>query len=485
MDESSSNQQVQTPAAGDQTQVPSISPKKISKKILITITVIILILGSGSLYYLSSQKNGIQSKPEQKTISTTPSLSPTSSLPPTTLTEIQSIDKLNPSAIIKIPFVRDNNIYLYEDGQEKLVAKPARQTTQTACNNLVFPFLSPNGKYLAYIEQLGEQPGYGGCVGGVLRIVSLETGKNKPTEYKTDYLTWNADNNLEFDASSIIKASSGEGINPEESKVMFIIYNPSTSKEIARETLSYSESDDGLRGFPLYKDLKLIRYKGKKYYLVNKVESKETFLFNKEEIQNFVGWSPDGKYALFISTKRPPEEQNKPIIDIWLAVNADNPSVHHKEIKVYHGAAGGEFSVGLQWYFNEAFISYCSQHLTYLDGREPLELTNSGGGGCHNEDGFVATSPNQEYAFVKFSDRFELHKRNGEKATIKETKELAKGRGAPGPLIWVNENYMAIFDRAANYNDGTNTKPSVYLFDRKSNLVKPLIQNAYLEESLQ
>ena len=52
---------------------------------------------------------------------------------------------------------------------------------------------------------------------------------------------------------------------------------------------------------------------------------------------------------------------------------------------------------------------------------------------------------NQQYAFVKFKDRFEIHSTDGSKTVIKETIPLAKGRGIPKNLIWLNDDYMVIF----------------------------------------
>lgn len=449
--------------------------------IVIIAVVIILIIGSGLYFFLNKKANNKQLSIENKTsLSTTPSATPTQSLAQPK--DSNTVDKLNSTALIKIPFVRDGSIYLYEDGKEKIVTKSTQKSTQSGCYNLVYPFLSPNGKYLAYIEQLGSQPGYGGCMGGILRIVNLDSGKIKATNYNTSYADWNSVNQLKFETSNYVDSSTGQGIDTNASKTKFIILDPESLQEVASDTLNYSDRDAGLRGFPIFSADKKIRFRDSKYYLVK--GSNETLLFDNKDINDFRGWSPDGKYAIFYSKITPKTDENHPFSDIWFAINTDNTSEPRKEIKVYHGAAGGDISTGIKWLFNEAFISYCSQHLSFLDGREPLQLTNSGGGGCHNEEGFVATSPSGEYAFVKFSDRFELRSKSGDKKVIIETNPMAKGRGTPQNLIWINDDYMAIFERTYNADYGTGEKPKIYLFDRKANTVKPLIQNAYLNSSL-
>lgn len=43
---------------------------------------------------------------------------------------------------------------------------------------------------------------------------------------------------------------------------------------------------------------------------------------------------------------------------------------------------------------------------------------------------------------------------------------------------------MVIFGSTYDGYSGTDEKPKVYLFDRKANIVKPLIDNAYLIDTL-
>jgi len=181
----------------------------------------------------------------------------------------------------------------------------------------------------------------------------------------------------------------------------------------------------------------------------------------------------------FLAQKKTPEN-SQVFSEIWYAINTDNPSDAKKEVLVISGAAGGDPSTGLKWLFNEAFISYCSQHLSSIDGKQPLELTNDGGGGCHNEEGFVSTSPNGDFAFLKFKDHFELRSKNGDIKKVVEATQLAKGRGAPKNLIWLDNDHMIIFQSA--YSGGSNypESPNIYLFDRKTNIIKPLVQNGYL-----
>lgn len=100
------------------------------------------------------------------------------------------------------------------------------------------------------------------------------------------------------------------------------------------------------------------------------------------------------------------------------------------EVKVEDlgGGAGGDVSTGLKWYLNKGFVIYCMQSISFVDGRGPLELTHTYGAGCHNEEGVVSTSPNGEFAFVKFDDRFELHTKNGEKKVINEEVKIQKNK---------------------------------------------------------
>jgi hypothetical protein len=154
------------------------------------------------------------------------------------------------------------------------------------------------------------------------------------------------------------------------------------------------------------------------------------------------------------------------------------------KVLVEQGAAGGSFSVGTQWYFDKGFISFCSQSLSYIDGSEPTKLTESSGGGCHNEGGYVATSPNEQHVFVKYADRFELHSATGAKTKVIETTAINKDRGTPKNFRWIGNDYLIMFETIINpYIYDEDATAFVHLFDRSKNQVTPLIDNAYLVET--
>ena len=67
---------------------------------------------------------------------------------------------------------------------------------------------------------------------------------------------------------------------------------------------------------------------------------------------------------------------------------------------------------------------------------------------------------------------------NGNITVVQETEPLAKGREAPRNLIWLNDDYMIIFE--SRYPRPKKVT-KVYLFDRRANTISPLIENAYLE----
>src|SRR3989344_643278 len=468
------------PIPAEQKMVPTHNKFKLSKKIII-LTGILLVILAGVTAYLIFVKNAKEPQSLSQASNNQPVTSP-SSMPSTVnanLPETKSIDILNPLALIRAAFVRNGSIYLYEDGKEKLVAKAAQETTQQACYNLTYPFLSPSGKYLAYIEQIGEQPGYGGCLEGFLRIVDTSTGVNKPTSYKVVFFNWTPSNLLNFSPGR--EASQA----PRKYTVKNIYFDPTAQKETVFETVIDQDkntwADTMLSADYPSDDLnKLVRFKDSKYYFVDNGSNKEILLFDKTQITGFLHWSPSGRYAVFESIKKPTKAFNT----IELIVDTQNLSATPKEITVGLGSAGGDFSTGRKWYFEKGFVTYCRQDLYFVDGSQPLELTNDGGGGCHNEEGFVATSPGGEYAFVKFKDRFEVHTKDGNKTAIKETTALTKARGEPKNLIWLNDDYMVIFESTYGGYSGSDKKPNVHLFDRKANIIKPLIENAYLIDSL-
>lgn len=65
--------------------------------------------------------------------------------------------------------------------------------------------------------------------------------------------------------------------------------------------MSYDDlNNSGIVGFPLYSNKKAIVFKNNSYYLINKESNTEKLLFPKGEISQFRGWSPDGKYTIFL-----------------------------------------------------------------------------------------------------------------------------------------------------------------------------------------
>lgn len=445
--------------------VVSPTPENQQKKILLIIGVVValLIFGVGG-YVLGTRKNTVNSSQPVTTL-------PTNTIQPTSVDQ-----QLMVTEKISVPFAREGNIYLYEDGKENIIASSQQKSTFEARYDNAYPFLSPNGKYLAYIAFTG---GGGLDPQGTLKIYNTETRETKTTQYKTGYFQWNSFNQLEFKIETNIKPASGEGIDPAQSKVTYIVVDPESLQQLASQIMSYDDLNNaGIGGFPLYSNKKAITFKSNSYYLVNKQNNTEKLLFQKGEIYQFSGWSPDGTYIIFLGAKQNPYKT------LWISVNANDPNLSQTEIKIKDlaGGAGGDASTGLKWYFNKGFVMYCMQSIFFVDGRDPLELTHTGGGGCHNEEGFVATSPNGEYAFVKFDDRFELHTKSGEKKTINESTPIQKTRSTPKNLIWINNDYMLIYEStfSGSVIGESSASPRIFLFDRKANTIKPIINNAYL-----
>jgi hypothetical protein len=382
-----------------------------------------------------------------------------------------------PAAPIVVPFVRDGSIYLYEDGTETLLVENTQQTTPEACFKLIYPFLSPDGKYLAYIEQTGEPPEEGsGCSAGYLQIIEISTATHQATDYRIHYFRWTASNLLNFSPNREIDRAA------QNITLKNIYFDPASQEETVFETVfdqdeSTFEETMLSADFPTDNLEKLIRYRDSNYYQVDTVLNEETFLFDDTQVNDFLDWSPSGRYAIFASA----EQSANDFEVIELVVDTQQPDTV-TEIVVGRGAAGGDISTGRKWYFEQGFVVYCREELYFTDGRPPLQLTNDSGGGCHNEEGFVATSPGGEYAFLKFQDRFELHDIDGNAIVVQEAEAVAKGRLTPKNFIWRNDDYMIMFESVSGGNNGGIENPKVYLFDHQANIIKPLIENAYLVE---
>jgi hypothetical protein len=382
-----------------------------------------------------------------------------------------------PLGPIRFVFMRDNGIYLYEDGAETLVVGSDEQTTPEACFSLLFPALSPDGKYLAYLEQIGEPPAdFWDCSEGYLNVIEISPGVHQATDYKIRHFNWTSGNLINF----YYGGDSDEAAQTITYKNVY--YDPASRSDMVYETVfhqdpSTEEATKISAEYPNESLEKVIRFEDDSYYLVDTVSGEETLLFDSSEVMGVVGWSPSSRYVIFDSVKASPAnfEFYELVVDTQ---NLDSVT----EIVVGTGGAGGEISTGRKWYFEEGFATYCREELYYIDGRPPLPLTTDGGGGCNNEEGFVATSPGGDYAFLKFQDRFELHDQNGDVTVIEEAEPIVKARWTPKNFIWVNDDYMIIFESVyGGINSGTEN-PTIYLFDRQANIVRPFLENAYLVE---
>lgn len=401
-----------------------------------------------------------------------PEITPTPTpFPNTDLAELKPIESLNVSAQIKVAFLRDENLYLYEDGVQKLVAKPTAESSYEGCYFLQYPVLSPDGKYIAYIEQVGAPVGYGGCWGGVLRLVDIESNIITSPGYHSAQGQYYWSNGKLY--AHILLPDEHRG---------YVIYDPKNKTEVYLASQPIYPQD-GKQIFKPFSEQKTVIAENNTYYLLNPQSQEKTLLIEDGEIRSFQGWSPDGRYALF-ETRGPASEPNL-LGMVWYAVDTTTPSYPKTTLVVEAGGAGGDFSVGDQWYFDKGFITYCSQSLSFVDGSAPLTLTQSGGGGCHSQGGFVTTTPNGQYALVKFMDRFELHTLSGSKQTVVETTEIPKGRGAPSVFQWLGNEYVVIFESTNDPSDYYSRTAFVHLYNRHTNQITPIIDDAYLVEDVQ
>lgn len=374
------------------------------------------------------------------------------------------------------PFIRDDNIYLYNKGEEELLVSPTSPTTETNCYNLTNPLISPDKKYVAYIDQAGEKVVHNvemaECGLGILKIVNLTTREVLATDYKVYYYSWNNDNKIELEDYSLYLLDDENSL-PENANIRFVVFDASKEAEIASQTVSYSDVVDRISGFPLFRTEKSIIFKNDKFYLLNETK-KENFVIDKAEVRAFEGFSPDGNHIFFSSTN----DDYFPT-QLWYVIDTTNLNKQKEEIKVISGAAGGEIPIGLKWLFNEGFVSYCSESVTFLDGSEPVILQNKQHGGCYNEDGFVTTSWNNKYAILAFEDHYELRTAEGEIQEIEEKEaETIDWRKYNNNFYWLDDDFAII----SRYTTDINFEivGDIYIFDRQNNVIDVIVRDGYI-----
>lgn len=381
--------------------------------------------------------------------------------------------KVSSTAKILFPFVRDDTMFVYQDGAEIEITSAPNKSTVESCNHLANPMILPNKKYIVYLQQISDLLGYGGCNLGIVRIFDIDEGVIRTANFVTSHYStyfWTNQNLLFTDV-----ANPPDFINQE-----LVLLDPKTMDAVVRMKDDSYTGAGSLGSEPIYSPKKMIVFHNKAYWFKNGLTNQEVKVADDSLVSGFQNWSPDGKYAIF-STHRVFQNEADSDGIIWLAFDIANLAISPKEIMVSASGAGGEPGTTDMWYFDKAFVTYCSESLAFLDGSVPLQLTNSGGGGCNNQEGFVATSPEGKYAFVKFSDRFELHDLAGNKQVVNETKVIQKNRSFPKNMYWLDDNYMVMFDSPGGgmlYE--AEEKPKIRLYNRSTNTLKPIVEDGYL-----
>lgn len=455
---SSDNPQVTNPILNQRGNFP----------IIIGAILILLVLVGGVYYYYQNY-----AKKQTNTI--------TKSVPTPSVNE-PSVNHQNPQTSlkdinvdgVKLAFLRDGKVYLYQDGKERPILSPDNKSGSTTQTQYTYPIVSPNGKFLAYIEaitKVSSNQEYGGAnPSGRLKIINLDSGETKVTKYDTDFYNWNNLSQIDLKTSSTTHDANGNF----SGNVNFVIYDPVSDNEVDSQIESV-EKDGSIKlvGFPISNGKRIV-YKNSNFYLIDS-NKKETVLSGNKKFSVFESWSPSGKYAVFYGYGNEPSYYSA-----YFATNTENLSQSYKEIPLESGGAGGEVGTGLKWYFDQGFVPDCAEKLYFVDGRTFLQLTTTGGGGCNNSEGFVSTSPNGEFTIVKFNDRFELHSKDSNKTSIKESTPVKKTRFTPKNMIWVGNDYVVMFESTVQNRNIGESNNRIFLYDRKANLIKPIIDNGYL-----
>lgn len=420
------------------------------------LSIVFLFVFGFTYLYFKDRARLINTAQEQKNESPT--------MPPVGLIDKRTVDVLDVNATIKIPFLRNGEIYLYEDGVEKIVARPTEVTNDgSKCFSIIYPMISPNGKFIAYLDQYGEESGMYGCIDGTVRIVDIANSVDYVSHLKSDYasFTWNNDNSLTLIGTS------------ENGNFEYMLYDPNERKVVNR----LNTNAEVKYVYPFVNNDKFVSFENGVFYL-NEFKNR-TKLFNENDVNYFAGWSPDGKYILFVSKEKLPPEYEDSFSKIFYVLDSENLSQPKRKVTVYSGGGGGALGFGLQWFFNEGFIAYCSIHLTYVDQREPRLLGRSGGGGCNNEKGFVATSPDGKYALINVRTEDELRLEFYEQG--KKVKDILTGlKGGLSEIRWINNDYALMFENSFHQPLGNTNSYRVYIFDRKEGEFKLIMNEGYL-----
>lgn len=359
-----------------------------------------------------------------------------------------------------IPFSRNGDVYVFHQGQEQLIEKAPEKSSGPKRHDIVSPLLSPNHEYIAYIA-LNDASEHEYVPKGKLKIYYTQTGKIRDTGIVMSGFIWTSSNEIAY-PNYVLSTENRTILNPQ-----------SLQKTQPPFLVSYEYPS------PNHNNLKEIIIKNKNVFLKDTTTQKETFIFTVGDIYGASpGWSPNGRYALFDTFEKDSGTHFKSL-DTFSA----KPQLQEVSVLSFGGAGGGR-PAGTQWYFNQGFVVDCSPLLYFVNGSVPLSLTHEGGGGCSNSEGYVATSPDGKYAFIKMLDHFELHTLEGEKIRVNGGKDITIGRGRPGVFRWYNDKIMLLYENESGLMYEQSVPSRIFLYDREKNTLYPLISNASFYSSL-
>lgn len=375
-----------------------------------------------------------------------------------------SIESPDAAAQWSVPYIRELDLVLNQNGKEVLIARGRPKTATQSAVTYAYPLMAPNGKLLAFFEWL-EPVKVGELITArqsVLKVLDLTTGRIRTTPYRFPQLRhdldgglpvrWNARNFLEIEQQSTALYATHILFDPDRN----IVLAENNLNKIAKTPWSNQTAAAVIPGFSLSVDGQWRVLTDERQFLINPIGSDKMLPVVLSEITEghqvrFYGWFYGNAY--FEVEKK--EYQNCLELALKLPVATDKSSAHSKCYLDTHylivvdpvtqqirqrwynyqlGVSENLRWIRLTWFLTTATLNHKNE-VIFLEPKIPMVFPTS-------DKLFMSTSPSGLVSVVISNAGVTIWNANGEQhpVTLAAPLTIARLQASSYRFIWTGRD---------------------------------------------
>lgn len=381
----------------------------------------------------------------------------------------ESIELLDPTASLSIPYVRDLDLLLNQDGKEQKVLTGRPQTATQSAVTYAYPLISPNGTLVAFFEwiepiRLGE---LATARQVVLKVLDITTSKIRTTPYRFPQLRhdldgglpvkWNSRNFLEIEQQSTALNATHVLYDPDRNVVMA----ENNLRAIAHTPWKDRTAVSVLPGFTLSPDGQWRMSTNEQQFIISPVGSDKVLPVVISEIKEghlvrFYGWFYGSAYFEVekkdyagCTQKAMAQPQIKRIVALTTCfldahyLIAVDPTTQQITRRWYNYQVGMDQDVRwlrLVWFLNQAVLNHKNE-VIFMQPKVPLIYSA-------DQPLHLTTAPSGQVAVVITKEKIEIWRGNDERneVTIEAPLSMTTILSSAYRFMWTgNERYLVLY----------------------------------------